>query len=450
VKGKVFMIRVLFDAFYHMMPGHRMGDQIAVGGYQTNFGRYTPGDCYHPNGLSFLHADIADRYEIKLLTQPYSDASLFDADILLVTNPDYPLYPGASPYRWTPKDVDALLRFASRGGGVLLTVNSFLSRPDFWEENFDIERVSLLFDRLGIRWDPNYMSNDDIIEPAAAGSLCVGYGQGGRAIGHSFPDNVTPLLTYENNVYGLEVQIGAGKLVILGDTGMLSNGLICFPGFDNAVFVQEILQKLTPPWCSKAGEQYDYLTYSSLSAAPGKTGLTEDLLRSLQPGAAWMVDHHYRHLTWQDKVLTEDSNAIWKNLPVPLDALKQVTKASFPLHWVPLEGHSMGPEFMMEAVVCPMQGTGMTDLHIIGRAQTEKITWADLCQNPQVIQAGGTIEKLHGVFEMRVVLDSKGQPLRAKWSQGQITYARDPKALHYGYVIVLNSQSGLIVPKVSS
>ncbi len=443
------MIRIVFDAFYHMMPGHRIGDQIAVGGYQTNFGRYTPGDCYHPNGLSFLHADLAGRYDLKLLNQPYSDASLFDADILMITNPDYPLYSGSSPYRWTPKDVDAMLRFAERGGGVLLAVNSFLSRPDYWEENFDFERVSLLFDRLGIRWDPNYMSRDDIIEPATAGTRCIGYGQGGRVVGNTFPDNIKPLLTYNNNIYGLEVRIGAGTLVILGDAGMLSNGLICFPGFENAAFIKEVLEKLTPAWCSKPPEQFEFLTYSSISAAPSPTGMTEDLLRGLRPAATWTLDHHYCHLTWQDKSLADGQSEIWKNLPVPLDSLKQGSKISIPLRWVPFDSDRPGPAFTMEAAVSAVQGPGLTDIHLIGRTQTDKVTWTDLCENPQVIQAGGKIEKLHGVFEMRVVLDSHGRPIRAKWSQGQILYARDPKALHYGYVILLNSKSGLILPAMA-
>jgi hypothetical protein len=444
------MIRILLDAFYHMMPGHRIGDQIAVGGYQTNFGRYTPGDCYHPNGLSFLHADLAGRYDLKLLNQPYSDASLFDADILMITNPDYPLYAGSSPYRWTPKDVDALMRFVERGGGVLLAVNSFLSRPDFWEENFDIERVSLLFDRLGIRWDPNYMSRDDIIEPAASGKLCVGYGQGGRVIGNTFPENIKPLLTYENNIYGLEVRIGAGKLVIVGDTGMLSNGLICFPGFENATFIKEVLEKLTPAWCSKGPEQFEYLTYSTISGSPSKTGLTEDHLRGLRPAATWTVDHHYRHLTWQDPRVVAGRDAIWRNLLVNLDSLTNSSKVSCPLRWVSIDRDQPGPEFTMDLVVSPVRQPDGTDFHIIGRAQTDQVTWADLCQDPQVIQAGGKLEKLHGVFEMRLVLDGQRRPVRAKWSQGQILYAKSTKALHYGYEILLNSKSGLIVPKVNA
>src|SRR4051794_31954657 len=202
------MTRVLFDAFHHMMPGHRVGRHLAVGGYRVNYGRYTPGDCFHPNGLAFLHADLAPRYDLRLLTAPYTALSLFDADILYAANPDYPLYEGASPYRWTPADVDALWAFAERGGGVLLSVNSFLSRPDFWEENFDLERVGLLFDRLGLRWDANYMSDDDNIETARCGPHRVGYGQGGRVAGRALPEGVEPLLTRDENIYGFRARIG--------------------------------------------------------------------------------------------------------------------------------------------------------------------------------------------------------------------------------------------------
>src|SRR5688500_14047311 len=105
------MAHILLDAFHHMPPGHRVGPHIVVGGYQTNYGRYFPGDLYHPNGLCALEADLAPDHPVRLLNEPFTDASLFDADVLLALNPDYPLYEGSSPHRWTPDDVDALLRF---------------------------------------------------------------------------------------------------------------------------------------------------------------------------------------------------------------------------------------------------------------------------------------------------------------------------------------------------
>ena len=69
------MPRIVFDAFHHMPPGHRIGPHIAVGGYQTNYGRYSPGDVYHPNGLAMLEAELAPRHPFRMLNEPLSDAA---------------------------------------------------------------------------------------------------------------------------------------------------------------------------------------------------------------------------------------------------------------------------------------------------------------------------------------------------------------------------------------
>jgi len=50
-------------------------------------------------------------------------------------------------------------------------------------------------------------------------------------------------LTYQGNTYGFETNVGKGKLVVLGDAGMISNGLLCFPGFDNEAFTMEVINK---------------------------------------------------------------------------------------------------------------------------------------------------------------------------------------------------------------
>ncbi len=437
------MSRILYDAFFHHLPGHRLGEQITVGGYAVNFGRYAPGDGFHPNGLAYLQADLArDGYDLRLLTAPYSDAALFDADILLITNPDYPLYAQASPYRWTPKDVDALLRFLERGGGVLLLVNSFLSRPDYWEENFDYERVSLLFDRLGLRWDPNYMSDDNIIEPAQAGPYRIGYGQGGRVLG-ALPAGVEPLITYQGNIYGFRTRVGQGQLVVIGDTGMISNGLMSFPGFDNAKFFAEIFRQLAPAW----GERWDRLSYGHLSCAPSKTGLSEEILRALRPQAAWMDDHHYRHLTWNETVQTGAGAEVWQALPVDPAALAAQTSATAALRWASLDGRAEAPAFDMPLAVTATRHGDTTDLHIIGRTQSTSLTWADLCADPALFAPAGQVEVIHAAFELHAVLDAAGAPRRARWSQGQLLFARNPNSLHYGYEVLLNSDNGIILPR---
>lgn len=440
------MTRILFDAFYHMLPGHRIGNQIAVGGYQTNYGRYSPGDCFHPNGISFLHADLAGDYDLRLLTAPYSETSLFDADILLVTNPDYPHYEGTTPYRWTPKDVDALLAFVERGGGVLLMVNSFLSYPDFWEENFDYERVSLLFDRLGLRWDPNFMSDDQTIERAKAGDYTIGYGQGGRVFGAKLPENVKPVMTRDGQVYGFEKRIGSGKLVVLGDAGMISNGLVCFPGFDNATYIRELFQGLKPQWCNSAPQQWDLLHSGHISSAPSKTGLSEEIIRGLRPGAQWMEDHHYRHLTWEAPLQKGQGDEVWQQLPVSIADLHG-RQATARLTWAKLDSDEPGAAIEVPLTINSTRHGMGTDLHVLGRAQARDLNWSDLSANPTPLQCAGKIEVSHVVFELKLVLDSAGKPRSARWSQGQITYARSETAVHYGYEIVLNSTSGVIAPR---
>lgn len=441
--------RMLFDAFHHMMPGHRIGRHIATGGYAVNFGRYAPGDCYHPNGLAFLQASLSHDFEIRLLCEPYSDLSLFDADVLLITNPDYPLYEGASPYRWTPEDVEALVAFLERGGGVLLCVNSFLSRPDFWEENFDLERISLLFDRLGVCWDPNYMSDDQNIERARGGEFVIGYGQGGRVLGGKLPEGCEPLITYGDNVYGFRTTVGKGQLAVIGDTGLISNGLVCFPGYDNLAFLKDLFADLTPTWVHAGAGQWHLLQSRHLSSAPSETGLNESTLRSLRPDATWTRDYHYRHLTWDGPGREDIGDEVWRDVPVSLDGLSDARFASVDLNWLSLDADDPGPPINLELTVSASKRAHGTDLHLIGSAQSEELSWQDLCADAERMKVAGEIERVCTVFEMKAVLDELGKPAKARWSQGQFVYSRSASSSHYGYEIILTSLSGAVVPVAS-
>lgn len=441
------MIRVLYDSFFHMMPGHRLGRDIAVGGYRMNFGRYSPGDCYHPNGLAFLEAELAREFEIRLLQAPYTMASLFDADILFVANPDYPLYEGVSPWRWEPEDVRALREFCERGGSVILLINSFLARSDFWEENFDIERVSMLLNQLGIRWDPDYMSDDKFIEKAQAGAYAIGYGQGGRVFGGQLPGELTPLITYKNHIYGFTASIGRGTLAVIGDAGMISNGLLDFPGFDNASFTCELFRKVTPAWCREGIRAWDYRSYAHLSNAPSKDGLSENIFRALRPAANWQVDHHYRHLTWDREELKGAGRNVWEKLPVQLDCIRGRSAAEVALPGICLDTDQPGKPFPLELVMHETVLPSGKEIHAIGRTNLTGLAWKDLSINPERFLPAGAVERVGEVFDLRVILDDKDRPARAHWKQGQFIYARNARAGHYGYEIVLASNSGVIVPR---
>jgi hypothetical protein len=441
------LIRILRDSFFHMPPGNRIGRHVATGGYVVNVGRYSLGDCYHPNGLAFLEAELADEYSFANLQEPYSAASLSGADILLITNPDYPLYQGASPHRWTPEDVDALLAFVERGGGVLLMVNSFLSRPDFWEENFDLERVNMLFKRLGVQWDDNFMSDDSIIEPAQSGSQCVGYGQGGRVLqGRRLPDGAEPLLTYQGNIYGFLIRVGVGKLAVLGDTGMMSNGLVCFPGFENTAFMRDVLDRIRPAWCGGNPPQMACLKHWHISAAPSANGLNETTLRALRPKATWRIDHHYRHLVWEEPAQCVASEVAQTCLPLDLGRIAEQDLVEIPLHWVKLDGDLSGPVVPIRLRVHRRQNDHGTELHILGRTVSRDLNWSELCQNEAFLSNAGRLTEAHVVFEARILLDRAHALRSARWQQGQIFYAQSAQSLHYGYEIVLSSASGVISP----
>jgi hypothetical protein len=58
----------------------------------------------------------------------------------------------------------------------------------------------------------------------------------------------------------------------------------------------------------------------------------------------------------------------------------------------------------------------------------------------------GRLEQVHLVFQLDAVLGPDSRPHAARWRTGQIAYARDSRAAHYGWTILLNSASGAIAP----
>ena len=443
------MARIALDAFYHAPPATAIGGLVS-GAFAFNTGRYSPNDFSHPNGLSHLAAALAaDGHELRPLGEPYTDGSLADVDILVSANPDYPSYPGSSPHRWTPEAVDALERFVRRGGGVLLLVNSFLSRPDFWEENFDLERVALLFDRLGVCWDPNYMSSADIIEPAQADGRTIGYGQGGRVLG-SLPAGLEPLLTYEGMVYGFRARIGGGTIVVLGDAGMISNGLLCFPGFENLAFFRDLVTGMRPAWERGWSGGWTLARAGNVSAGP--TPDVEPIFRRLRPDAVWTETFHYRNMVWESHETLASGDAVAAALPIaalPIAApagVRGTLKAA--LRWQRLDSVEPGPAVPVDLTVRSTRtGDDVEDLWITGRAESTTLAWTDICGLREWTDRGTTLVRVCLVFDQRLTLVD-GRLRAARWHQGQIAYAVNPAAAHYGYEIVVSSAQGVIAPTV--
>jgi len=434
------MTKILIDTFFHMMPGHRIARNISVGGYVTNFGRYTPYDLYHPNGSSMLYSDLVANYDVSLSNQPFSELTLCGTDLLIVPNPDYPMYEGSSPYRIDAWDVEALMNYLKRGGSVLLLVNSFLQRSDFWEENFDYERLNPFFEQLGIRWDPNYMSDDSVILPAVSGDYIVGYGQGGRVIG-DLPDGAQALLRWENETYGFVKQVGRGKLAVIGDAGLISNGLYGFPTFENRAFLLELIESLAPKNRTVADE-FEKMTFGHLSCATYDEGISEKLFTSLRPEAVFRRDHHYRHLTWETEPETIKADAA--ELPFALEDLENKSQITLELPLVAIEPGKDTKKIPMTLNVVANKKADVTDYLVTGTTFTEGLDWEDIGASAERFDPTGKLLRVNSIVQYQLAAQN-GKLMWAALKQGQIFYASNSDT-HYGYNIMLASANTVYSP----
>ena len=433
-----------------MMPGHRLSRNSFTGGYRTNYGRYSPFDVYHPNGASMLYSDLLAAHDVKFLNQPFCEMTLAEADILLVPNPDYPLYEGASPYRIDAPDVDALINFLNRGGSVILMINSFLSKSDFWEENFDFERITPLLDRLGVRWDHNFMSDDNIILPAKHGNMTVGYGQGGRVLDGKLPSGAEPLLTCEGEMFGFVMKKGLGKLAVIGDAGVVSNGLYHFPGFDNAAFLTKLFQDMSPAWASGPAQAFECFEFGHVSCGTSEQGISENIFRTLRPQARFEIDHHYRHLTFESKPATISAPAVPPRLPFRLETVvgKKTVRGKF--HFVNVCDGRGTTELEMGLNVSEKKSEIGTDYLITGTHVSENATWSDIGADPAIFGAIGNLVRVNTIVQIQAGTNPDGSLRYYSMKQGQILYDRNTRNRHYGFDILLGSRNVVYSPTVAT
>jgi len=439
------MAKIVVDNFFHMPPGHRVSRNIIVGGYVTNFGRYSPYDLYHPNGISMLYSDLLVENDVVFSSQPFSEVTLCGADILIIPNPDYPMYEGTSPYRIDENDRVALFNFMERGGSVLLLVNSFYPNSDFWEENFDFERINPIFEKLGLTWDMNYMSDDSRVLPSTGNNYTVGYGQGGRVKDAKLPPDAQPLLTFEGNIYGFTKTVGKGKIAVIGDAGLVSNGLYYFPGFENKDFILELIKSLTPEYCSKPRTKFKKHEYGNVSSGPNAYGFTEDLIKSLRKEATYSIDHHYRHLVWENDMGLLDAGEVLKELPFDLEILSEKDHFIIPINLLNVCDGEPTKTIDIEVNVTKKPLTCGTEYFVTGNICLEDLDWKD-AGGDERLTAINKLSRVSNVVQAELGVADDGSLLYASVRQGQITYARNERSKRYGYDIVLNSKCEVYSP----
>lgn len=440
------MKRIVFDRFFHMPPGHRVSRNISTGGYRTNFGRYSPFDIYHPNGCAMLFADLLVSCDFKFSTEPLSEVALAEADILLMPNPDYPLYEGAAPYRIDTPDIEAVMNYLNRGGSVILAINSFLSRSDFWEENFDLERLTPFFDQLGVKWDHNFMSDDNRILPAESGGFIVGYGQGGRVLDARLPRGAKPLLTFEGNVFGFTMEVGRGKLAVVGDAGLISNGLYHFPGFNNAGFLLKLFEEMTPAWGADPVKDFECFEFGHLSCGTSDHGFTEGIFRSLRKHAAYAIDHHYRHLTYESRPETRSAANAAARLPVKIADAEGKTSVRGDFPFVEVSEGRGTTSFTLELNVSERKSSAGSDYIISGTKVSENLSWDDIGADPEVFGRIGELERVNNVVQILAGTRADGSLRYYVVKEGQILYDKNLRNPHYGYDILLGSRNLVVSP----
>jgi len=440
------MKRIVYDSFFHAPPGHRLSRNISTGGYRTNFGRYYPFDTYHPNGCSMLFSDLLSNFDFKFLQSPFSEMSLAEADILMIPNPDYPLYEGASPYRIDAHDLHAVRNFLQRGGSVILMVNSFLSRSDFWEENFDFERIAPFFESLGLRWDPNFMSDDHRILPAKSGPFTVGYGQGGRVQSSALPAGAQPLLTFEGDVFGFSVKVGKGKLSVVGDAGVVSNGLYHFPGFDNSAFLVNLFNNMSPAWGAGPPSLFEVFEFGHLSCATSDSGIDDKIFRALRPQARFSIDHHYRHLTHESAPAPTSVAEAVRKLPVGLEELAKGKAAKATFHFINISDGLNTASFELPLTVSARTSEIGTDYIAGGNSVCEGLSWQDIGADPAVFSGIGHLARVSSVIQILAGTHPDGSLRYYTAKQGQIFYDRNTRNPHYGFDILLGSRNLTISP----
>jgi hypothetical protein len=310
---------------------------------------------------------------------------------------------------------------------VLLLVNSFLPRSDFWEENFDYERVSLLFQELGVTWDMNYMSDEDRMLPAKCGDLTIGYGQGGRVKG-ALPEGAEALLSCEGDTLGFRKKVGRGEIAVIGDAGLVSNGLYGFPTFDNRAFILGLIDQLLGAENDASG-QFALQRSGMLSCATSEGGVPEPLFRSLLPEAEFRVDHHYRHLLWEKPATSIPGKE--DRLPFAMKDLRDAPAIRIKIPRVAIQAGGTPTTLNLDASVSKTVSGENETYFVSGNLFEEGLGWSDIGADPAVFGKSGELCRVNTVVQYIVGL-RRGELHWATAKHGQILYARNPKEAHYG------------------
>jgi hypothetical protein len=259
------------------------------------------------------------------------------------------------------------------------------------------------------------------------------------------------VLTCDGEIFGFQVKYGQGKLAVVGDAGLVSNGLYHFPGFENAAFLNKLFRDMAPAWSAAPVTTFECFEFGHVSCGTSEQGISEKLFRTLRPQARFEIDHHYRHLTFESKPSNISAGEVAARLPLKLAELahRKTISARFPFVNV-CDGRDTA-RFELALNVSAKASEMGVDYVISGTKVSEGVTWNDIGADPVVFGALGQLIRVNTIVQILAGTNPDGTLRYFSVKQGQILYDRNAKNTHYGFDILLGSRNVVFSPtRVSS
>lgn len=204
---------------------------------------------YQPDGTySDVLKRLAADFVVRVNGEPMSDAALAGVHVLLLSNPsDQAVGRNPPPNHVSDADIEVLVRFVERGGGLIVMGNQE-------NHNLEIMRVNRLLGRFGLKFVNRYtdVKGFDVPENTPAiGGLRWGFYTGNlveldpahRARPQALVTNdARPPLKGTRNESGCLMaasQLGRGRVVAVADAGWIANSVFAGKGIGGVVVAGE-------------------------------------------------------------------------------------------------------------------------------------------------------------------------------------------------------------------
>jgi hypothetical protein len=281
--------RILLDYYHHLKPNTAVGEHLVTGGWASNVGRYGWDDFAHTNSFDPLFTGLEKEFALSIMESPFTPESLSQTEAVVIINPDSPELTPTVPVI-SDDEISALNRFVRSGGSLLVLINS----GGHSTEKFEEKQLGKLLAGFGLSWNSDdthysgiHLGNQ---HPYFYDVPVFHYGAGCTLNILSHAEDPAILMQVasdpsypERDVEGpgiVMVRPGAGKVIVVGDTGSWGAN-ISRPWAENRRVMRQLFRYLKPstgvvPPQYVPGMEWNYdFTVAGLSAIPRKNSVGE-------------------------------------------------------------------------------------------------------------------------------------------------------------------------------